>query len=173
MKEKRLLVLSGTGFGEQTTSQPLKSKTTQAPYSIEGLSPVGNVVNCTDNDGQAVGGDTQSVSKEIYTINAMSCRRAYISNIKSNLKAPQPIPTTPAQRTQTVVTGNVVTTTETQTTVEESWAPRDNITKRVLRALLSECDYFEVIKEETPMVFDNLKDKLKFFQPAFHQKPFV
>jgi len=38
----------------------------------------------------------------------------------------------------------------------------------VLRALLSECDYFEVIKEETPMVFDNLKDKLKFFQPAFH-----
>ena len=168
MKEKRLLVLSGTGFGEQTTSQPLKSKTTQAPYSIDGLSPVGNVVNCTDNDGQAVGGDTQSVSKEIYTINAMSCRRAYISNIKSNLKAPQPIPTTPAQRTQTVVTGNVVTTTETQTTVEESWAPRDNITKRVLRALLSECDYFEVIKEETPMVFDNLKDKLKFFQPAFH-----
>ena len=34
--------------------------------------------------------------------------------------------------------------------------------------MLSECDYFETIKAETPMVYDNLKDKLKFFQPAFH-----
>jgi hypothetical protein len=33
---------------------------------------------------------------------------------------------------------------------------------------LSECDYFETIKAETPMVYDNLKDKLKFFQPSFH-----
>jgi hypothetical protein len=34
--------------------------------------------------------------------------------------------------------------------------------------LLSECDYFETIKQDTPMVYDNLRDKLKFFQPAFH-----
>ena len=34
--------------------------------------------------------------------------------------------------------------------------------------LLSECDYFETVKEETPMIYDNLKDKLKFFQPSFH-----
>ena len=50
----------------------------------------------------------------------------------------------------------------------QEWNPKDNISKRVVRALLSECDYFETIKAETPMVYDNLKDKLKFFQPTFH-----
>ena len=54
------------------------------------------------------------------------------------------------------------------TQVVEETVFRDNITKRVLRSLLSECDYFEVIKEQTPMVYDSLKEKLKFFHPAFH-----
>ena len=137
------------------------SKTTTAPYEF---SP-GETVNCSDENGEASGGDTQVGAKDIFTTPAMSCRRAYISQITSNLEQPEPI--LPPKKT-TVVTGNVVTTTETQTTVENVAVVRDNITKRVLRALLSECDYFEVIKEETPMVFDNLKDKLKFFQPAFH-----
>jgi hypothetical protein len=56
----------------------------------------------------------------------------------------------------------------TKQVVETQEVLRDNITKRVLRLLLSECDYFELIKQETPMVFDNLRDKLKFFHPAFH-----
>jgi hypothetical protein len=167
VKQKKLLVVSGAGVGEVATSTPLVSKTNQPPYEIP-LSAKLPSVNCTDNDGQAVGGDTQSISKEIYTTNAMSCRRAYISKIVSNLKAPQAAPPNPIKQTQTVVTGNVVTTTERVNTTETVVVPRDNISKRVLRALLSECDYFEVIKEETPMVFDNLKDKLKFFEPAFH-----
>ena len=162
--EKRLLVVSGTGFGEVTTSTPLKSKEEVAPYSLP-FSP-SNSVNCTDNDGGGTaGGDTQALSTEIFTTNAMSCRRAYIKKITSTLKSPQPV--LPPKKT-TVITGNVVTTTETQTTVQDVRIPKDNITKRVLRALLSECDYFEVIKEETPLVYDNLRDKLKFFQPAFH-----
>jgi hypothetical protein len=64
--------------------------------------------------------------------------------------------------------GTVTPVTTTVQTIEEKFVERDNITKRVLRSLLSECNYFEAIKEETPMVYDNLKDKLKFFQPAFH-----
>ena len=168
IKEKRLIVVGGTGFGENTNSQPLKSKTPTAPYSIDQLSP-GTTVNCTDNDTNTVGGDTQSGSKDIYTTSAMACRRAYISGINSTLTAPKPEPVPqPAPQTSTTITGKVVTTTETQTTINDVTVPRDNITKRVLRSLLSECDYFEVIKEETPMVYDNLRDKLKFFQPAFH-----
>jgi hypothetical protein len=54
------------------------------------------------------------------------------------------------------------------TEVVEETVFRDNITKRVLRSLLSECDYFEVIKQDTPMVYDSLREKLKFFHPAFH-----
>ena len=164
IEEKRLLVVSGTGFGEVATSTPLKSKKTQEPYSVNEMSPAQSV-NCTDTNQNTVGGDTQVGAKDIYTTPAMSCRRAFISKIDNKLKSPDPVL---PPKYITVVTGNVVTKTETQTQIENVAVVRDNITKRVLRSLLSECDYFEVIKEETPMVFDNLKDKLKFFQPAFH-----
>jgi hypothetical protein len=165
VKQQRLIVKRGQGFGETTRSAPLVSKNNQPPYELPFSSNPS--VNCTDTNGTAVGGDTMAAT-EIFTTNAMSCRRAYISKIESTLKSPPPAPPNPIKQTQTVVTGNVVTTTEKVNTTETVVVQRDNISKRVLRALLSECDYFEVIKEETPMVFDNLKDKLKFFEPAFH-----
>ena len=42
------------------------------------------------------------------------------------------------------------------------------IGKKIIRRLLTECDYFELLKDNDPMVFETLKDKLKFFNPAFH-----
>jgi len=161
---KRLIVRAQTAFGEQTTVWPEVSKTTTAPYILSEFS-AGKLVNCTDGDPSANGGDTKSDSKEIFTYEAMACRRAYISNINSTLTQP---PSEPTPNRVDVLVGNVITTTETEEVVTQEWKPRDNITKRVIRALLSECDYFETIKAETPMVYDNLKDKLKFFQPSFH-----
>ena len=100
----------------------------------------------------------------------MACRRAYISSISSTLNQPpqqKPADITPPQPQSTIL-GVVTPVTTTVPVIEEKWVERDNITKRVLRSLLSECNYFEAIKEETPMVYDNLKEKLKFFQPGFH-----
>ena len=136
----------------------------------------GATVNCSDKDTKTVGGDTQVGSNEIYTTNAMACRRAYISNIQSTLQAAPkqdpPAPSAPKPltnvATQDVLVGTVQPVTIPVQEVTTNWVERDNITKRVLRGLLSECDYFETIKEESPMVYDNLRDKLKFFQPAFH-----
>jgi hypothetical protein len=45
---------------------------------------------------------------------------------------------------------------------------KKNIGKKVLRHLLSECDYFEVLKQGNPMFYDSIKEKIKFFNPAFH-----
>ena len=151
---QRLIVKVGQGFGEFTQVLRYDEKTQK-------FFP-GSSVSCGDNDG-----NSQSLNKEIYTTNAMACRRAYISNIQSTLRAPKAV-LTPKQTT--VVTGNVVTKTETEPVTETNVVRKDtnNISKKVLRALLSECDYFETIKQDTPMVYDNLKDKLKFFQPAFH-----
>ena len=163
VKEQRLNLVSGLVGGEGVTiSQVQKSKTRVPPYNL-----VSNetTINCGDNDVSVVGGDTQVGSKDIYTTNAMSCRRAYISKIITSDFGP---PSEPIPKKTTVVTGNVITKTETVPVLETTVVQRDNISKRVLRALLSECDYFETIKEETPMVYDNLRDKLKFFQPAFH-----
>ena len=128
----------------------------------------GDKLNCTDND--AKGGDSKSNPDKIYSTNAMACRRAYISNIDSKLNQPPPQKpesvTPPAERSELLGVITPVTTTVQQ--IEEKFVERDNITKRVLRSLLSECNYFEAIKEDSPMVYDNLKEKLKFFQPGFH-----
>ena len=154
VESKNLIVKVGQGFGENTSAQVMKYDEKTKTFVP------GSPVPCGDNDG-----NSQALNKEIYTTNAMACRRAYIRDIKSTLKAPNAV--LPPKKT-TVITGNVVTKTETKTVTEEKVVNKDNISKRILRSLLSECDYFETIKEETPMVYDNLKDKLKFFQPAFH-----
>jgi hypothetical protein len=163
---KRLLIKQGKPFGEnQAAAQPLMASADTGPYTADNVKTAGQTYNCGDKDVNTPGGDTQSGSKDIFTVPSMACRRAYISQIESTLSAPVLPP--PPNYTEVLV-GNVVTTTVRTEEVVEQRIRRDNITKRVLRNLLSECDYFETIKTETPMVYDNLKDKLKFFQPAFH-----
>jgi hypothetical protein len=129
-------------------------------FDSDGKPMAGVSVNCTDNDS-----DSLSPTEKIFSTNAMACRRAFISKIESKLDLP---PSQAPQAKTNVIVGNVVTKTVTEPVLEQKLVIRDNISKRVLRSLLSECDYFETIKEETPLVYDNLKEKLKFFQPAFH-----
>ena len=45
---------------------------------------------------------------------------------------------------------------------------RTDLTKRLLRKLLSECNYFEMVKESDPMLYDGIKSKFKNFHPMFH-----
>ena len=42
------------------------------------------------------------------------------------------------------------------------------IAQRILNKLITECDYFELLKKDAPIVYDSLKQKLKYFSPAFH-----
>jgi hypothetical protein len=172
---QRLIVKQRNALGESALSEP---KVFNFEGLLTGTPPrMGKIFNCTDEDPNVVGGDTQVGAKEIYTVGAMACRRAFISSIVSTLNNPQtnsnpqgnPTPQTPNPIGGSGgFTAVGVTIPEFVPVVTEEWKPRDNITKRVVRALLSECDYFETIKAETPMVYDNLKDKLKFFQPSFH-----
>ena len=43
-----------------------------------------------------------------------------------------------------------------------------DLTKKLARKLLTECNYFEYIKKTDPMIYDGIKSKIKYFQPAFH-----
>ena len=55
-----------------------------------------------------------------------------------------------------------------QRTVPNPTAITEGISKKILRNLFSECDYFDMLKAETPMIYDSIKEKLKYFNPAFH-----
>jgi hypothetical protein len=152
VESKRLVVRVGRAAGEFGETQQFNQKTKQFEPNTS--------LKCGDGDK-----DNLSANNKKFLINNMACRKAFISDINSTLTAPAPVE--PAKPTTQVV-GRVVTPAAVPPTPEPQLVPKDNISKKILRALLSECDYFETIKEETPMVYDNLKDKLKFFQPGFH-----
>jgi len=45
---------------------------------------------------------------------------------------------------------------------------KQQIGKKIVRTLLNEQDYFEMLKDSDPLVFKGLKNKLKYFNPVFH-----
>jgi len=114
---------------------------------------------------------------QIYSIPAMACRRVYIQKItgkeKEEIKPSVVISGGGGGKKGTVTDPQIVPNTATNSikpepklTIEQKI--KEGISKKILRNLFSECDYFQVIKETDPMVYDNIKDKIKYFNPAFH-----
>ena len=134
-------------------------------------------VNCTTDvlDLQTQPPVVTDTSK-VFSIPAMACRRVYIQKItgkeKEEIKPPVVIPVV-EEKKGTVTDPQIVPNTATNSikpepklTIEQKI--KEGISKKILRSLFSECDYFQVIKETDPMVYDNIRDKIKYFNPAFH-----
>lgn len=111
--------------------------------------------------GQSEGGNSTQISS--YTcpgtddISVIACRSMLISKIEIDNSPEQnpsetnvsPIPTSP-----------------TSNSIQETI--RQGISKKLVRELLSECSYFELVKETNPFVYDTIREKVKYFNPAFH-----
>lgn len=143
----------------------------------------GNVLNasvdCTKNitlvpTQNPTSGDIQESSKaQWYSIPAMACRRVAIQRIKAEIPKtetpepskvpPKPVPT-PLPNILTGQTQSIKP--EAKITVEQKI--KEGISKKILRNLFTECDYFQIIKESDPMVYDSIKDRIKYFSPTFH-----
>jgi len=91
--------------------------------------------------------------------NKMACNSIRIKSIITEI--------TPESNT---VTENETPVAQPATTQQPTLSEQSitGISKRLLRNLLSECDYFEMIKEDDPMLYDSISQKIKYFQPAFH-----
>ena len=46
--------------------------------------------------------------------------------------------------------------------------PTIDVMKRIIMKTLTECFYFKQLEDNSPLVFSSLKEKLKYFHPAFH-----
>jgi outer membrane protein OmpA-like peptidoglycan-associated protein len=138
-------------------------------------------VNCTqdivaiNNQGQVIPDQTSPNEAQWYSIPAMACRRVAIQRIKAEIpKEPLEEKTTTTEETnldlernQNVLTGITQSIKpEAKLTIQQKI--KDGISKQILRNLFTECDYFQVIKETDPMIYETIKDKIKFFSPAFH-----
>ena len=137
-------------------------ETISIPISPLGL---GSQVNCTQ-DIKAEINPNQDTNKQaqVYSVNAMACRRVKIQNIKVT-PAPTPPPPPPPPKIVTPTTG---TTKPPEPIVTIQQKIKEGITKKIIRQMLSECNYFEAIKESSPMVYDSIQEKIKYFNPAFH-----
>ena len=107
---------------------------------------------------------------KIYSIQAMACRRAKIFDFKEEGFLPRvPDDFVPETKTELESVERVLTTGQTVTTTYSSSLERKKeVAKIVVRKLLTECDYFNMMREETPMVYDGIKEKFKYFHPSFH-----
>ena len=122
----------------------------------------GNTVNC--NEVVSTGTDAE------FSQGAMACRRVRLrvdAEIvpPTETKTEEPAEPTTDSNGVTQETSNIVNTNTVQT--QESRV-RQDIAKRVLRRTLSECNYFDMMKQDSPAVYESIKEKFKYFQPTFH-----
>jgi hypothetical protein len=145
----------------------------------------GKGTNCNNNIVDVNLGYVTSNS-QWYSVPAMVCRRVGINKITVQTPKPTPTPTpsapapTPPAPSPTPPTPTLTLTPTvsvdvipvpppvTQKPIDPAKKLKEGISKKVLRFLFSECDYFDLIKEDQPMVLASIQDKIKYFHPAFH-----
>jgi outer membrane protein OmpA-like peptidoglycan-associated protein len=153
--DKSIEIIDEAAKGEQDT---IVFPVTQSSF--------GNSVNCTENITAEINPNpTNNKIAEVYSVNAMACRRVVINDIEIIPTPVDPIKPDASELIQTTVTKKVPREVNVKSVQEKL---KEGIGKKILRQLLTECDYFEVIKENNPMVYDSIKEKVKYFNPAFH-----
>jgi hypothetical protein len=151
-----LIETSISSGNEQIT---LKNFVNEGKVIISTLPEPAETVSTTSNNSITCNQISSDDASLVANIPRMACNSVRIASIITEI--------TPESNTvsenQTPVTQPVAAQ---QTTLSEQSIT--GISKRLLRNLLSECDYFEVIKEDDPMLYDSISQKIKYFQPAFH-----
>ena len=125
------------------------------------LTNTGLEVNCNED----LEGDARR-----YSINAMACRRVQIMDVEEIGHEPRvPEDFVPEEITERIESDfeererqNIVTNTTT------NLKRKEEVAKIIVRKLLNECDYFDMMEESTPFIYDGIKEKIKYFQPTFH-----
>lgn len=108
---------------------------------------------------------TENVDK---SIRGLTCRAVRISNITV-----QPIPPTEQSGPSTTSNENIpnqdaVVGQKPQPANKDIGTNLKGVSKKIIRKLLTETDYFEVIKKEDSFLYESFRKKFKFFNPAFH-----
>jgi hypothetical protein len=93
---------------------------------------------------------------------AFGCRATTVSieSIKT--------PTAPPISNPVVPSTLIVDTSISGDIPSQNKKPAIDPMKRIIMKTLSECYYFQKLEESDPVVFGSLKEKLKYFHPAFH-----
>lgn len=112
---------------------------------------------------------------EIYSLGAMGCRKVEVINIEvfsqSETEQDNTLDESEAIQQQTNPTSgvnDVETDNVPATRSSDEVRLREGVTKKLLRKLLTECNYFESITDDTSFLYEGMKEKIKYFNPVFH-----
>ena len=172
-----IVLKSNSSYNE--SSEVKKDRNTcieQSLLAIIGTNPNLTITKTEGQDNDTIAPQTtpcDTPTIDNYGIVPVGCRRVVIQDIK---EIPLPNLTNPnggVVNSPNTVVGNI----GSQNTLLNQLNNASNnqatnlqqpISKEVLRKLLNESNYFQFIKENNPHVYDSLREKLKFFHPAFH-----
>jgi hypothetical protein len=140
-------------FERQSTGELTSIPVSGAKGSDKTKNYIGNPINCTTD---------LSKNDKIYSVQAAACRSVKIDSIAKQIPPViKPTPQPPIQK-------------EVEREKRRTFFPRKKeadyrgLTKRVIRHLLSECDYFKMVQAENPFIYNSMKEKIKYFNPTFH-----
>ena len=134
-------------------------------------------VDCSVDIKQGTATGPVTSASQWWSVPAMACRRVALSKIEAKVppepktdETPTVTDTSTTQKDPSKIdpNGNPSNTIKPTPNITVEQKIKDGISKKILRFLFSECDYFEVIKETDPMIYDSIKEKIKYFNPAFH-----
>ena len=133
--------------------------------------PKGEQAFIETENGQISCTEDLTGADKIYSTDAMYCRRVKIVSIDDEpplIEVPIELDvdeTQPVSGNQSDMEAPGNPTPKKPVTTAKR---REQIAKIIVKKLLTECDYFDLVKDESPMAYDGIKEKLKYFQPAFH-----
>ena len=127
----------------------------------ENLKIDGNTLGGGEVNVDCHGGELKSSSSLKRTAPAtFYCRQSTISFTKTPIDQPPPKPIDPEKLYKLTPDGEYKPPTVKK--------PQINEMKRIIMKTLSECYYFKVLEEDSPVQFNSLREKLRYFHPAFH-----
>lgn len=104
-----------------------------------------------------------------YSLKAIACRRVRISDLNVIPPSDNDINDFVPEYEKEDINENVTLTGNTTTQKKtQNLEPKENVAKIIVKKLLNEGSYFEFMKEDSPRIYDGIKEKIKYFQPAFH-----
>ncbi len=128
-----------------------------------------NVTNIGEDEPKCKDKDFKAVFNLNYVAPiAIYCRKSEV-NFTYDVTVSK---TTPVARPTTITEQRIgptsIVSDGTTTIPTKVQKPPIDVMKRIIMKTLSECFYFKKLEESSPLVFNSLREKLRYFHPAFH-----
>ena len=151
---KKLIIKVGTGELLSGVTPKMTNGSSESYDCSKGIQ---------DNEGEV------TPDSQIYSPNAMACRTVIIADINVSIDKKEDDANAKGTNNNTIppIQG-AKPKAPTPPTITTQQKIKDGISKKILRRLLSECDYFQLVNESNPMFYDTIKEQIKYFSPAFH-----